>query len=57
MVFPLERLIFVPSSASTIEWTFTFWKGISPSKCRPIMIMRATQRYMISRAVERRSVG
>ena len=56
MVFPLSGSS-SSRQASTIEWTFTFWKGISPSKCRPIMIMRATQRYMISRAVERRSVG
>jgi hypothetical protein len=57
MVLPLDLLIFVPSSASTMEWTFTFSNGISSSKWSPIMIMRATQRYIISRAVESRLVG
>ncbi len=57
MVLPLDLLIFVPSSARTMEWTFTRSNGTSPMKWRPFMIMRATHRYMISRAVESRLVG
>ena len=56
-MFPFDLLILVPSSARTMEWTLTFLNGTSPRKRKPIIIIRATHRYMISRAVERRLVG
>ena len=46
-----------PSGAWMTECTYTSENGTSPVNSRPIMIMRATHRKMMSRAVERTSVG
>ena len=46
-----------PSGAWITEWMFTSVKGISPVSSTPNITMRATQRKMMSRAVERTSVG
>jgi hypothetical protein len=40
-----------------IEWMHTSENGTSSMNSRPIMIIRATQRKMMSRAVERTVVG
>ncbi len=46
-----------PSGAWITEWMFTSVKGSSPVTSTPNITMRATQRKMMSRAVELRSVG
>ena len=51
---PFPRLFDIrrPSGASTVEWMITSSNGMSPISSSPAMIIRATQRKMISRAVE-----
>ena len=51
---PVPRLFDIrrPSVASTVEWMITSSNGTSPMSSIPAMIIRATQRKMISRAVE-----
>ena len=46
-----------PSGACTTEWMGTSVKGSSPVSSTPNITMRATQRKMMSRAVESTSVG
>ena len=46
-----------PSGAWMTEWMFTSVNGISPVSSMPNITIRATQRKMMSRAVERTSVG
>ena len=54
-----ERLAHAPPSAlNTVGWMMTSANGISPSlKYMPLMIMRATHRNRMSRAVESTEVG
>ena len=56
---PVPRLFDIrrPSGAWMTEWMLTVWKGISPVNSSEVMTMRATQRKMMSRAVESTSVG
>jgi hypothetical protein len=55
---PLDLLIFWPFSSRTRPWMAIFLNGTSPSmKCIPIIIMRATQKKMMSRPVTRTEVG
>ena len=46
-----------PSGAWITEWMFTSVKGTCSVSSFPNMTMRATQRKMMSRAVELTSVG
>ena len=46
-----------PSGAWITEWMDTSVNGSSPVNSTPIITMRATQRKMMSRAVESTSVG
>ena len=46
-----------PSAACTWQWMATSENGTSPMNSRPVMIIRLTQRKMISRAVQFMSVG
>ena len=46
-----------PSGAWITEWIGTSVNGSSPVNSMPIITMRATQRKMMSRAVESTSVG
>ena len=41
-----------PSAAWIVEWMYTSVKGMSPANSMPVKIIRATQRLMMSRAVE-----
>ncbi len=52
MPVPSDFDIRRPSAACTTEWMTTSKKGCSPRNSFPIIIMRATQRLMISRAVQ-----
>ena len=54
---PLDLDIRVPSRAMIVEVMITSSNGLAPVKRRPVMIIRATQRLMISRAVTRTWVG
>jgi hypothetical protein len=54
---PSDLLIRRPSGACTTEWMYTSENGTSPMYSRPIITMRATQRKMMSRAVESTWVG
>ena len=49
--------IFAPFSSSTRVWMKTVLNGTSPMKCRPIIIIRATQKKMMSNPVTRTLVG
>ena len=46
-----------PSGAWMVEWMSTSENGISPMNSIPIISMRATQRLMMSRSVERTLPG
>jgi hypothetical protein len=46
-----------PFGAWITEWMFTSENGTSPVSSMPNMTIRATQRKMMSRAVELTSVG
>ena len=54
---PRDFDIRLPSAAWTWQWMTTSEKGTSSMKSMPVMIMRLTQRLMISRAVQLTSVG
>ena len=51
---PVPRLFDMrrPSAAWTVEWMITSLNGLSPISSMPAMIIRFTQRKMMSRAVE-----
>jgi len=57
MTFPLVFDIFSPFSSRTIAWRYTVRKGTSPMKCSPIIIMRATQKKMMSCPVSITALG
>ncbi len=57
MPVPSDLLMRRPSGACTTEWMLTSAKGSSPMNSQPIITMRATQRKMMSRAVESTWVG
>ena len=57
MPVPSDFDIRRPSGARIVEWMITSWNGISPISSRPAMIIRFSQRKMISRAVELTSPG
>jgi len=48
---PSDLDIRLPSAACTWQWMATSTNGTSPMNSRPVMIIRLTQRLMISRAV------
>ena len=54
---PSDFDILRPSAACTWQWIATSAKGTSPMNSRPVMIIRLTQRKMISRAVQFMFVG
>ena len=54
---PVDLLIFCPSSSLTRAWIYTSLNGISPMKWIPIIIIRATQKNKISKAVTSTEVG
>ena len=54
---PLDLLIRMPSGVCTTQWMATSANGTLPMNSMPVMIIRLTQRLMISRAVELRLVG
>ena len=57
MPVPSDLDIRRPSAAWMVEWIKTSVNGISPMNSIPIIIIRATQRLMMSRAVESTSPG
>ena len=57
MTLPFDLLIFAPFSSRTSPWMTTWRKGTWPVKCSPIIIIRATQKKMMSGAVTSTSVG
>ena len=57
MPVPSDLDIRRPSGAWIIEWIGTSANGSSPVNSTPIITIRATQRKMMSRAVESTSVG
>ena len=54
---PLDLDIFCPSESRIRPCTYTSRNGTSPMKCRPSMIMRATQKKMMSKPVTSTDVG
>ncbi len=56
ITFPRVLDIFSPFSSRTIAWRKTVLNGTSSMKCRPIIIIRATQKKMMSKPVTRTSV-
>jgi hypothetical protein len=57
MTFPLDLLIFWPRSSLMMGWKKTRSNGIFFIKCSPIMIIRATQKNIISCPVLKSCVG
>jgi hypothetical protein len=57
MPLPSDFDIFTCLVSRTVPCRYTVWNGTRPMKCRPAMIIRATQKKMISGAVTRTSVG
>ena len=57
MTLPLDFDIFGPSASRTRALMKTRLNGTSPVKCRPIIIIRATQKKMMSKPVTRVWVG
>jgi hypothetical protein len=57
ITFPLLLDIFWPAASRTRPWMYTSRNGGASMNLRPIMIMRATQKKMMSKPVIRRSVG
>ena len=51
MTLPFVFDIFLPFSSVTVEVRYTVRNGTFFMKCRPIIIMRATQKKMMSGAV------
>jgi len=48
ITLPSDLLIFLPSLSRTMPWMYTVRNGTRPVKWVVIMIMRATQKKMIS---------
>jgi len=48
ITLPSDLLIFLPSPSRTMPWMYTVLKGTSPVKWAVIMIIRATQKKMMS---------
>ncbi len=57
ITFPFVLDIFSPFSSRTIACRYTVRKGTSPMKCRPIIIIRATQKKMMSWPVSMTEFG
>ena len=57
MTLPFDFDIFWPSWSRIRPWMYTSRNGTSPVKCRPSMIMRATQKKMMSKPVTSTLVG
>ena len=57
MTLPLDFDIFLPSASRTRALMKTRSKGTSPMKWMPIIIIRATQKKMMSKPVTRVLVG
>jgi hypothetical protein len=57
ITFPFVFDIFSPFSSRTIACRNTVLKGTSPMKWRPIIIIRATQKKMMSKPVSITAVG
>ncbi len=57
ITFPFVFDIFWPFSSRTIGCRYTVRKGTSPMKWRPIIIIRATQKKMMSCPVSMTEVG
>ena len=57
MTLPFDFDIFCPRSSRTSAWMYTVGNGTSFIKCRPIIIMRATQKKMMSKPVTSTLVG
>ena len=56
-MFPRDFDIFSPSASSTSPWMYTSSNGTSSMNSTPIMIIRATQKKMMSKPVTRTLVG
>ena len=56
-VLPIDLDIFLPCSSSTRAWIYISLKGTSSMKCKPNIIIRATQKKIISNAVTNVEVG
>ena len=54
---PFDLLIFWPRSSRTSPVMYTVWNGTSPANFRPSMIIRATQKKMMSNPVSSSVVG
>ena len=57
MPLPLVLDILSPFSSVTIEVRYTVRNGTLPMKCRPIIIIRATQKKMMSGPVTSTLLG
>ena len=57
MTLPLDFDILAPSASRIRALMKTRSNGTFPVKCRPIIIIRATQKKMMSKPVTRVSVG
>ena len=57
MVLPLDFDIFWPSASRTMALMYTSLKAVTPVNCRVVMIMRATQKKMMSKPVMRTDDG
>jgi hypothetical protein len=57
MTFPFVLLILSPFSSVTIAVRYTVRNGTFPMKCRPIIIIRATQKKMMSGPVTSTAFG
>ena len=57
MTLPVDLDILRPVSSRTRACRYTSWKGTWPMKCWPIIIMRATQKKMMSKPVTSTLVG
>ncbi len=51
IVLPFDFDIFWPSASRTIALMYTSRKALTPANCRVVMIMRATQKKMMSKPV------
>ena len=56
-MLPFDFDILLPSASRTSPWMYTSRNGTSPMNFSPNMIMRATQKKMMSKPVTRTVVG
>ena len=56
-MLPLDFDIFWPRSSRTRPWMYTVRNGTSPMKWMPCIIIRATQKKMMSKPVTSTSPG